>query len=65
MFEKLSFKKKTLSSFAQMRDDMDQFRISMNDWIVFLDGELKKSNEEISDLRKRMSELEMKRRFNL
>ncbi len=61
--EKLTFEKKTLDSFAQLRDDMDTFRTSMNDWVMFLDVELKKSKEEIVELKGKISELETRSRF--
>ena len=57
------FKQKTLNSFALMRDDMDQFRGSMNDWIVFLNSELRDAENRINHLEKRISELEMERRL--
>jgi len=58
-----NFKKKTLSSFTVMRDDMDQFRGSMNDWIMFLNSELKDAKSTVNKLQKRISELEMERRM--
>ena len=59
----MDFKKKTLDSFASLRDDMDRFQDSMNDWIIFLDGELRDSKTQIKELQKRISELEMEKRL--
>jgi hypothetical protein len=59
----MNFEKKTLNSFAVMRDDMDQFRTSMNDWIMFLNHELRDAKLQVKELQKRVSELEMERRL--
>ena len=59
----MDFEKKTIESFGVMRNDMDQFQGSMNDWIMFLDGELRESKMQIKELQKRISELEMERRL--
>ena len=59
----MDFKRKTLESFSVMRDDMSQFQESMNDWIIFLDGELRQSKMQLKELQKRISELEMERRL--
>jgi len=59
----MDFKKKTLDSFAVMRDDSDRFQESMNDWVIFLDGELRNSKMQVKELQKRISELEMERRL--
>lgn len=57
------FKSKTLNSFTLMRDDMDRFRESMNEWIMFLNTELEDAKIEVKALQKRISELEMERRL--
>ena len=59
----MDFEKKTLNSFASMRDDIDRFQESMNDWIMFLDGELRESKIQVKELQKRISELEMETRL--
>ncbi|MAG16199.1 hypothetical protein CMO88_04010 [Candidatus Woesearchaeota archaeon] len=58
-----NFKKKTLNSFTLMRDDMDRFTESMNDWILFLNSELKEAKSTVNELQKRISELEMEKRL--
>ncbi len=57
------FRKKTLNTFAEMRNDVDQFKGSMNDWIMFLNHELRDAKMEVKELQKRISELEMERRL--
>ncbi len=57
------FRKKTLDTFAAIRDDVDQFKGSMNDWIMFLNHELRDAKMEVKGLQKRISELEMERRL--
>ena len=59
----MDFEKKTVESFSVMREDMGQFQDSMNDWIMFLDGELRESKMHIKELQKRISELEMEKRL--
>lgn len=61
--QKITFEKSTLNSFAQMRDEMDSFRNSMNDWIIFLDGELRKTRDELAELRRKVSEVEIGGKF--
>ena len=60
---KKNFEKKTLNSFTLMRDDMDRFTDSMNDWILFLNSELKEAKSTVNELQKRISELEMEKRL--
>lgn len=60
-----SFEQKTKNSFAQMRDEMDLFRRSMNEWIMHLDSELIESKERILRLEAKVEELEARRRLGL
>ncbi len=57
------FRKKTLNTFVAMRDDMDQFKGSMNDWILFLNHEIRDAKMRAKELQKRLEELEMERRL--
>lgn len=57
----MNFEQKTLNSFASIRDDVDKFRDSMNDWIIFLDSELKQTRKEVLQLKQKIDELEMNR----
>ena len=63
MLIKMDFRKKTLNSFTLMRDDMDLFKGSMNDWILFLNRELKEAKTRLNELQKRIDELEMEKRM--
>ena len=60
-----TFQQKTLRSFQAMRDDMDQFRTSMNDWIIFLNEELRRSREQIQVLEKKLEDIQMRRNFGV
>ncbi len=57
------FRKKTLNTFAVMREEVDQFRGSMNDWIMFLNHEIRDTKMQLKELQKRISELEMEKRL--
>lgn len=57
------FRKKTMNTFVAIRDDMDQFKGSMNDWIMFLNHELRDAKMQVQSLQKRISELEMEKRL--
>ncbi len=57
------FREKTLNTFAVMREEVDQFKGSMNDWIMFLNHEIRNAKMQVKDLQKRISELEMERRL--
>ena len=48
-----------------MRDDMDTFRDSMNEWIVFLDEAVKEQRGTIRDLTERLEEMEARIRVGL
>ncbi len=58
-----TFRKKTLNTFAEMRSDVDSFKSSMNDWIMFLNHEIRDSKMQVKDLKKRLEELEMEKRL--
>ena len=58
-----NFRQKTLQSFSVIRDDMDRFRESMNEWVIFLDGELKEEKQKVKRMEQRINELEMERRL--
>lgn len=57
------FRKKTLNTFVEIRNDVDQFKGSMNDWIMFLNHELRDAKMHVKHLQKRIEELEMERRL--
>ena len=44
-----------------VRREMNNFRSSMNDWIIFLNSELKKTRKEILALRQKVNQLEVNR----
>jgi hypothetical protein len=52
------FKVKTVQSFAAIRSDMDEFKASMNDWIIFLDRELRMTRMHVRQLQKRLEQME-------
>lgn len=52
------FEQDTIKSFQAVKGDMDEFRRSMNDWIIFLDGSLRAAKEQIMALERRIAELE-------
>ncbi len=57
------FRKRTTNTFVAIRDDVDQFKGSMNDWIMFLNHEIRDTRMQVKHLQKRISELEMERRL--
>lgn len=57
------FREKTMNTFAAMRDDVDQFKGSMNDWIMFLNHEIRDAKLQVKELQRRISELEVERRL--
>ncbi|MBI2137739.1 hypothetical protein HYU12_04440 [Candidatus Woesearchaeota archaeon] len=61
----LEFRRKTLNSFVSLRGDVDGFKASMNDWILFLNREVRVVKDENRSLQKRISELEIERRVRL
>ena len=44
-----------------VRREMNNFRSSMNDWIIFLNSELKKTRKEMLALRQKVNQLEVNR----
>ncbi len=55
------FREKTMNTFVAIRDDVDQFKGSMNDWIMFLNHEIRDTKMQLKELQKRISELEMEK----
>ena len=53
-----TFEESTIKSFGAVKSDMDEFRRSMNEWIIFLDGSLRESKQHIRVLERRIAELE-------
>ncbi len=45
----------------QLMNDMDEFRTSMNEWILFLNSQQRMSKEYIKILERRIRELELKK----
>jgi hypothetical protein len=61
----MEFKVKTVQSFAAIRGDMDEFKASMNDWIIFLDRELRMTRMHVRQLQKRLEQIEARSRMGL
>jgi len=49
---------RTKKSFMAVKGDVDEFKRSMNDWIIFLDGSLRDAKQRIHELENRIAELE-------
>ena len=52
------FEETTVKSFRVVKADVDEFRRSMNEWIIFLDGSLREAKQHIRVLERRIAELE-------
>ena len=55
-----TFETTTIKSFAAVRADMDEFKRSINEWIIFLDGNMRDARMRIHELERKMAELEAK-----
>lgn len=44
---------------ASQTGDLNHFKDSMNDWVIFLGKELRETKLQINELQKRVAELEM------
>ena len=53
-----SFEEKTIESFQAARADVEGFRRSMNEWVIFLDSSLRHAKQQIRALEQRLAELE-------
>ena len=58
---KMDAETKKLNSPEITKEDLDRLKNSMNDWIVFLDTELKQAKKEITRLRQKVERLEINR----
>ena len=54
----MRFESKVAKSFKAVKNDVEQFRQSMNDWIVFLDHNQRESKTRIRELERRLRILE-------
>lgn len=52
------FEQTTVKSFRAVKADMDEFKRSMNDWIIFLDGSLRDAKQRTMELERKIAELE-------
>ncbi len=52
------FEQMTVKSFHAVKADVDEFRRSMNEWIIFLNGSLREAKQQIRVLERRIAELE-------
>ena len=52
------FEETTIKSFREVKSDMEEFRRSMNEWIIFLDNSLRDTKEQVRFLERRVDELE-------
>ncbi|MBI3036639.1 hypothetical protein HYY73_02690 [Candidatus Woesearchaeota archaeon] len=52
------FEQTTVKSFHAVKADMDEFKRSMNEWIIFLDGSLREAKQRIMELERKIAELE-------
>ncbi len=53
-----SFEEKTIKSFQAAKADVEDFRRSMNEWVIFLDSSLRHAKQQIRALEQRLAELE-------
>ncbi len=54
----VAFEETTIKSFGAVKSDMDEFRRSMNEWIIFLDGTVRDLKMQVLEMEKRVAELE-------
>lgn len=52
------FEQATVKSFHAVKADMDEFKRSMNEWVIFLDGSLRDAKQHIRALERKIVELE-------
>ena len=52
------FEETTVNSFHAVKTDVEEFRRSMNEWIIFLDNSLRDAKEQVRFLERRVTELE-------
>lgn len=52
------FEQTTVKSFHAVKADMDEFKRSMNEWVIFLDNSLRDAKEQVRFLERRVAELE-------
>mgnify|MGYP001566513138 CR=1 FL=1 len=52
------FEQTTVKSFHAVKSDVDEFKRSMNEWIIFLDGSLRDAKQRIMELERKIAELE-------
>ncbi len=52
------FEQTTVKSFHAVKADMDEFKRSMNEWVIFLDGSLREAKQRIMELERKIAELE-------
>ena len=52
------FEQATVKSFQAVKADMDEFKRSMNEWVIFLDGSLREAKQRIMELERKLAELE-------
>ncbi len=57
---KSTFEAKTKKSFIAVKNDVDEFKGSMNDWVIFLDGSLRDARQRIYALERKVAQLEEK-----
>lgn len=53
-----AFEESTIRSFGAVKSDVDEFKRSMNEWIIFLDGAVRDLKMQVLELERRIAELE-------
>ena len=59
------FEKNTIRSFREARADVDELRLSINEWVIFLDASLRDAKAQVRFLKQRIAELEQKQDTSL
>jgi hypothetical protein len=54
----MEFKQKVSKSFESVKNDVETFKQSMNDWIVFLDHSQRDTKTQVRELERRVRQLE-------
>ena len=57
----MGMEEKVSKSFAAVKEDIESFKASMNDWIVLLDHTSRDNKEQIRALERRVRQLEIEK----
>ncbi|MFH1181952.1 MAG: hypothetical protein V1702_03255 [Candidatus Woesearchaeota archaeon] len=60
----MKFEQKVANSFSAVKKDIEPFKNSMNDWIIFLDHSQRETKMQLRELERKVRQLEAERRIN-